>query len=635
MDGLWHSDHVRLGVLALVLLIACGGDDGPTDASMATDTEPDGGVDDGPAPPALPLFDSCPDGWRVVSGDDGVDTCDPYPEAGVSDCGPGEGHFPGTPGCAPVGAACPSGDFSESLPAGANVVYVRAGATGGDGSLASPYGTIAEADVGRIPSGSILALAKGTHTAGVRIFGGLTIWGACAAETRLTASPSESGAVLDIVGSDVVVRDLAIADADRIGVWVVGEGGGATFEGVSIENTEWQGLLANGGTVAADGLLVRGTRSRTRDGISGRGIACDTGAQCTLSRVVVEDNREYGIRVADAGARMTASDVMVRRTLGQESDGTFGRGFAVEYDAAVELERVYLDENRDIGIFALESEATVRDAVIRRTLPEDADSTDGRGIAVVQGVVSLDRIVIEESRELGFFVEGDLTDFSARDLVVRSTRFEVADLGAGDGGIFQRGATGSIERVMLSDNQLTGLRLADGADVTATDLSVHDTLPGELIGQFGRGISVELGSSLSLTRARIADSREVGISGMVDTTVTGVDVSIERTRERQCFDDGSCPVGFGSAVIIAHGSTVRFERFALTESALCGIHLEDVAAADLIDGVIEGHEIGACVQVDGFDLERLQNMVVYRDNTTSLDVTMLPVPDVAGVGVTP
>jgi len=53
------------------------------------------------------------------------------------------------------------------------------------------------------------------------------------------------------------------------------------------------------------------------------------------------------------------------------------------------------------------------------------------------------------------------------------------------------------------------------------------------------------------------------------------------------------------------------------------------------DGLVEGNEIGVCVQVDGYDLDRLQNDVVFRDNTSSLDATRLPVPDVTVPSVEP
>ncbi|MCH6550946.1 MAG: hypothetical protein IH804_02900 [Planctomycetes bacterium] len=49
---------------------------------------------------------------------------------------------------------------------------------------------------------------------------------------------------------------------------------------------------------------------------------------------------------------------------------------------------------------------------------------------------------------------------------------------------------------------------------------------------------------------------------------------------------------------------------------------------DLERGVVSDSEVGVCVQSDGYDLSRLQMDVQYRDNTTNLDTTALPVPEV-------
>src|SRR5687767_7702175 len=132
----------RRAILAIVMgLSACGG------GSAAS---PDAGLPDAEimitiAAPAPPVFTPCPAGWREVEGGD-VTVCDPWPATGrVSTCAADEAHFPGEPGCARIGTACPAGDWPEGLPAGASILHVRPGApAGGDGSQAAPYATIAE-----------------------------------------------------------------------------------------------------------------------------------------------------------------------------------------------------------------------------------------------------------------------------------------------------------------------------------------------------------------------------------------------------------------------------------------------------------------------------------------------------------
>ena len=47
---------------------------------------------------------------------------------------------------------------------------------------------------------------------------------------------------------------------------------------------------------------------------------------------------------------------------------------------------------------------------------------------------------------------------------------------------------------------------------------------------------------------------------------------------------------------------------------------------DAMNGLVTRAEIGACVQVPGYDLARISTDVEYRDNGSNLDTTTLPVP---------
>src|SRR5688572_8766407 len=104
-----------------ILLAACGAGAETPDAGA-----PDAGFP--VVPPEAPVAFSltpCAAGWRELP--DG--TCDPWPAGGAATCPAGEAHFPGEPGCAPVGAACPAGAWSDLLPVGAPIRYVDPAAT--------------------------------------------------------------------------------------------------------------------------------------------------------------------------------------------------------------------------------------------------------------------------------------------------------------------------------------------------------------------------------------------------------------------------------------------------------------------------------------------------------------------------
>jgi hypothetical protein len=78
---------------------------------------------------------------------------------------------------------------------------------------------------------------------------------------------------------------------------------------------------------------------------------------------------------------------------------------------------------------------------------------------------------------------------------------------------------------------------------------------------------------------------------------------------------------------------LSINRFAIQDSDTCGVFLADLSAmtfptnVDLTAGAISSSGIGACVQVGGYDVSRLQNDVRYFDNGVNLDTTMLRVPE--------
>jgi hypothetical protein len=67
-------------------------------------------------------------------------------------------------------------------------------------------------------------------------------------------------------------------------------------------------------------------------------------------------------------------------------------------------------------------------------------------------------------------------------------------------------------------------------------------------------------------------------------------------------------------------------RFEVRGSELCGVQVASGAALDLRDGLVHQADIGACVQVEAYDAERLTERVVYTDNRINSVFTSVPVP---------
>jgi hypothetical protein len=64
--------------------------------------------------------------------------------------------------------------------------------------------------------------------------------------------------------------------------------------------------------------------------------------------------------------------------------------------------------------------------------------------------------------------------------------------------------------------------------------------------------------------------------------------------------------------------------FAIRQAELCCILFADGASVDLFDGEITNNYIGACVHIEGYDLNRLFNGVLYRDNRINVETAGLP-----------
>jgi hypothetical protein len=674
---------VGLSVTLAVTLAACGdGAPAPT---------PDAGADAGLviAPPSPPVLTPCPAGWREVADATGLVTCDPWPATGYrTDCAWDEAHFPGTPGCTRVGTACPADGWPADLPADRVIVYVDDGAAaGGDGaSRASAFTTIGAA-ITAAPSGAIIAVATGLYDEAVSVGAGMTVWGACVSGTRIvTSAPADADAALLFAGDGAGARNLGIDGPQRPGIVAIGMNA-ISIEAVVVAGARGFGLFLKGGSISGSDLVVRGVRGEPSDGKYGRGITVQGGTEVSLSRVLVDDNQEAGLFVWGAGTSVEATDVVVRGTRGQGLDGTSGDGIHVQTGAHLALSRVLVDDNRYRGLSVLDVGTSVdaSDVVVRGTREQESDSRGGRGIFVTRGArLSLARGLLVDNREQGIFAKEVGTSVEASDLVVRGTREQASDGAFGRGADVEGGAHLLLARAVMDDNRATGiaimgadtsvaandvvvrgtreqasngeegrgLNIQDGAQLTVTrallednqdcgvfvqaavveasDLVVRDTNPRLLDGSGGNGVWAQLGSRVVIAGGRVERSHGVGIASLVTSTVELRDVVVSGVEPSHCMPDSCLGEMGGFGLVAIFGGTLVATGFTVEDASLCGVLVGvdgDVpTACDLESGTIDRTAIGACVQLDGFDSTRLQSGVEYRDVGVPLRATSYELP---------
>ena len=667
-------------VLVLASLSGCGDDDGTPSPGGGTDA----GVDAGPAPiavlPALPDIAPCPDGWREIDGMPA--TCEPWPESDRAECALGETHWPGTPGCAPVGAACPAGDYPEDLPAGAPVAYVRPGGTG-TGTMDDPYGSITAAVRGSA-RGTVIALAKGTYDAPHRLPAGVTVIGACATETVLVNTVAATAPVVSVDGDGGVLRNVRVGPSGAGGIWAV-SGGSFELDGVVVDGTTQFAVLLVGAQLVARQLVVSNTALLAPMMIA-RGLVAQDGATAELRQSAFLSTPDIGVQVL-SGARVTVEDTVIAGT-GEGFPGGAGDGIADSVavfaagGADVTLRRVVIEDSYDEGIAAVGTDVTMRieSSVIRDHVPPEEGGRGGSALLAEAASVTLTKTVVSRTHDLAVVGE-DGAHLVLTDVIIRDTRPDLAGDIEGRGFELHTESSGEVTRALLAGNLETSMFL-EGGSAMLEDVTITGTRPAEGSGLGGRGLEVQDGAVVTIRRLHVIDNRDVGFFvGGAGAQVEAEDVTVEHTAsdaardngiglvvqdgafmaatrvrladnhsaalmtyypgarvelreaeiadtlERECAADSCAGNGSGTGVVAVDSASALVEDFTIAGSALCGVLVANGGTADLARGEVRENLVGACVQTESFDFMRLSNDVRYVDNETNLDSTSLPVPE--------
>ncbi|RLB53282.1 MAG: hypothetical protein DRJ42_12380 [Deltaproteobacteria bacterium] len=667
------SSWLPWSLLGLALIsTACDGSDGPADGA-ADASVPDGSGDAGsgvapPAPAAAPNFGPCPEGYRAFDAD-GVTACDPWPETGRAACSAGEAHFPGTPGCALVGPACPADGFPADLPVGP-ALYVSEGATGGTGSRDQPFGTVTEALAIAAP-GDVVAIGVGTYRERVSLPSGVKVIGACAAGVTIRGA--------DAAGAAASLRHVTLGGGLGSGL-LVGPDRGISLDGVIIHEASYGGIVVRGGTITGRQVVVTDTinvevddgcgvtvrdggsaefdelvigRARAEavyvtgagssatirggsifdvrpdaDDHSGLGVLVNRTGSITLEDVIIDGARSVGI-LGRTRATVTLTGVIIRNTAPRMSDSAFGRALSALEATTITATRFLAENNHDIGVFAEDAASVINlsHAIIRDMKSEASDGSVGRCINIQNGgAMNLDHALLVRCRDIGLLSHGEAARVEASDLTIRDTLDQEIDPQGGWGLGAQHGAVLVLDRAHVEGSTEIGL-YAHGLEsmIEARDVTVRDTASDATTGAKGRGVSIQLGAEAAFERLLVEGSHEEGMVAIgAMTRIVGKDVTIRDTASAACVVDG-CESN-ASNLSSFDEAEIDITRFEFDGAEICGVWLDQGGALDLRRGAIRGNAIGACIIDDAFDVTRISDDVRYEDNGTNLDSPTLPVP---------
>ena len=566
-----------------------------------------------PRPPAPPLLTPCAMGWTEIDAE-----CVPPSLPPRATCAPGEVQHFGASICAPIGHACPAGEWPAAIPSGVPLRFVHPARAVGPGGEAS-FATIADALV-NAPDDTVVLLSRGEHAGGF-VLAGPTIIGACARDTVIQL-PSRlritSGRLEDLTVRGGTADDAAID---------VAAGGRGSLAGIVIETAG----VVSFGQLEADDVLLRD--------MTARAIWIDGAGSADLSRIVIERGGSESILSNGAGARIdvrglvvtspteTSVAVYAGAALHVAGAHLLGAYLKAERSASLEMEDVFASDggSPDINVIEARSGSTVvarRVSIDRPVLRaidvsgarlsfedgwiRDGGETDDRTlIDVTDGAtLTLSRSTISDFdlRAIGVYEAG--TSASLADLHIRSAR-----------GFERRGAIGvavdrgrlTAARLSMRDLSGSAIRVVQSGTATVTDLRLDHVVRAVPL-DASDGLSARQGGRLTIRRA---DVRQVHGSAVV---AEDGQVWLEDLRAIGPSED---MLGGTGIDVVREGSLIG-QRMWISGGSGAGLRVAEASRASLsdlrIDDVVR---IGLTVNQSQCDVVRF---VIARVGSRGLDV---------------
>jgi hypothetical protein len=531
------------------------------------------------------------------------------------------------------------------------VVHVSSGApAGGTGTRDAPFDRIADA-LAVASAGSVVAVAAGTYAEDIVVPTGVTVWGACAAQTTLAGAASAE-AIVTIDNADAVLRDLTIS-GEQAGVWVATAPARVALRGVVIEGVRLAGISAADadvtledvairalrpsssgaygrglhlarGTLAADRVVIEdaldvgvflaeadarltdvavlGTGPQPADGARGHGLHGQF-ARITVERATFEDNHRVGLTTGGDGGELRVTDLVVRRTLLSNESS---RALDVEQGSHLAMSRVLITDHEDLGLLVHNGSVEASDVLVARTT-SGAEGLTGRGIALQLSPGAMSRVLVAGAVDMGVFVAGFASDVTLEDVTVRDVALgRSPEEASGIGIACQHGATAALSRVLVEGAESSGLYAGTpDTDMTVTDFVVRRS--GSAL--YSRGVSSTFGAVVRLGRGVVEGYDEIGLLVAADGAfLRGEDLTIRDTT-----GDGSVAARVGRAVSAQMGSRLELARVAIERVGDSGIacvgpdascSAEDVTITDVAAAPTGHFGRGVYAQDASLDLSR-------------------------------
>ena len=647
---------LALSLTFVAALVGCG-DEGPRVFHVTL-----GPVDGGPLPtppdaatvaalsieaPAAPSAPSaidpgeCPAGF-VASTLAGADVCDPFP-AGPDACAEGDLSLPGE------GCVSPPECSSEFPAAAANTLYVRAGASAGDGSRDHPFGDYGSAFSAAVAGDTIL-VAPGVYEGPNLVKGGVTVRGLCRDTVVFRASSNPIGPDPDAtlygylelfalvlgdygaIDGDIVLENVTVSAPDRVGILLLN--GQGILRNVRIDGAEGFGVYSTlepdetgpeTGTYRLESVSIENVAAFTSERLGDVFFTLDestvgkagNGVYANYTDLIVEGSQLLGTHgsaiYAGAESAISVSRVAVRGVRAGELDVPSGDCFSAIGARSFRVVESYCEDFSGRGLSVSGTAAEVErlwlvDGGIEVRDPADLSMLLGQGLqAFYGGSISGRWVTASNLRGLAISATDPATGggpaFDLMDVVVSGVRESYFSAPLMAVGVWTvGGAAGRVERMVLENVGGTGAYAQNaGAELELTDVSLRRVSTSSL-GRAGYGVVAGAGASVALTRAEVDTTERISVLASGGTLALS---------DVHASDDGSFGLDKAGLYVTA-GGAVEGTRVALETAGGYGVVFHDETAPSTLRDLRLSPAPGASARGEALAITHAADVTLHR-----------------------
>lgn len=260
--------------------------------------------------------------------------------------------------------------------------------------------------------------------------------------------------------------------------------------------------------------------------------------------------------------------------------------------------------------------------------------SDRPGAIVVDhpcAVTDVDDVDILNAEHYGIWQRGGLLNVSRSD--VFGTRAGPTLVSQGTGIYLTGGVRADLGSVIVSGNDSGGIiAQGEGTEMIAANVYVQDNTVNAffvtpenpcLFAEGMGGVLARFGAVIRMNDSLVEGNTSFGLIAVGEGTEIEFSGAVDSTRS----SGDSC---FGNNVLAIFDAHVTLHDFSSFKAEVCGLQLAAGGEIDASHGNVFDNIIGANVQTEGFDLDRIQDDVRYLWNESNFDGSTLPLPEALG-----